>query len=280
MRPTTASASLRAQQVALAAALRDPTADDAPQLEGRPLLARGPSGRARLDVYQQAYAARLLGALRDNFDILARALGDEAFDALGRAYLAAHPSRQASIRWFGHRLAEFMDHCVANDDGLVPHPALADLARMDWVLRSAFDAADAPVLDLATLAALPAEAWPGLRFELHPSVQALPLCWAVAPAWHALRHHTGTGEPELPAPEAQAHTLLVWRRALATQWRVLADDEAALLQATLAGDEFTALCTQAAAQCLDDTEAAAQRVVLALQQWLADGLVSAVRLPA
>ncbi|MFX8055483.1 hypothetical protein ABTK93_19635, partial [Acinetobacter baumannii] len=88
--------------------------------------------------------------------------------ALAQAYLAAHPSRHPSIRWFGAALADFM--AVAGDE-LVPHPGLVDLARMDWALRAAFDAAEAPLLQPATLAALSPDDWAGLVLQLHPRVQ-------------------------------------------------------------------------------------------------------------
>ena len=38
-----------------------------------------------LEVYRHAYRARLAAALADNFTVLARALGDEAFEALAQA---------------------------------------------------------------------------------------------------------------------------------------------------------------------------------------------------
>src|SRR6187399_215634 len=103
-----------------------------------------------LHIYQHAYSARLLGALRDNFGVLPRAMGDEAFDALALAYLQSHPSDQPSIRWFGHRLSDFM----ASHPAVVPHPAFVDLARMEGALRGAFDAPDAPVLSGDTLVQL------------------------------------------------------------------------------------------------------------------------------
>ena len=290
------AAALRAQQLAFASALLLDRGDtgSAPDAQAGPdgaaaaglagLLAAGPGGPARFDVYRHAYSARLVAALRDNFEALARALGDEAFTTLGCAYLAAHPSRQASIRWFGHRLAEFMDACLLADSPpdeanqaaakpLVPHPALADLARMDWALRGAFDAADGPVIDRVTLAALPGEAWPGLVLRLHPSLQTVALHWAVEPAWHAL-HNTADGdEPELPAPEPLAHTLAVWRRGLETQWRSLSAAETALLQAAAAGQPFGALCERAA-ELVDDADHAVPLVAGTLEQWLADGLIS------
>ena len=272
---------LRQQQQAFAAAV-----------QGQPsngLLRASPhGGTAPVEVYRRAYPARLTGALRDNYEILALALGDAGFDALAAAYLQAQPSGQPSIRWFGHALVAFMDQRLAADDGLVPHPALADLARMDWALRGAFDAADAPAIEHAALARTAPEDWPALVLQLHPSVQQLPLQWAVEPAWHALRSardlaerqpagasDTDTAEPELPAPEALRHSLLVWRKGHDTQWRSLAETEARLLQAVAEGASFAALCGLAAG-LVGQPDQAVPQVVAALQQWLADGLISAI----
>jgi hypothetical protein len=238
------------------------------------LLAATPDGKpARLAVYHHAYRARLAAALRDNYEILALALGDEAFDALARAYLASHPPTQPSIRWFGERLAEFMAAQAESESALLPHPAFVDLARMDAALRSAFDAADAPVLERSALQAVAPAQWPTLRFTAHPSVALVPLHWAVEAAWRALREHEGEGEPTLPAPEVQPHRLLVWRRGLETQWRSLDDTEAVLLQALLAGDDFTELCVHAAVAVGDEAQAATT-VAGALDQWLSEGLLS------
>ena len=282
MTPTAAATSaLRAQQLAFASALlTDRPADlrGTAQAGLAGLLVAGPGGAARIDVYHHAYRARLASALRDNFEALARAMGDEAFAALAGAYLVAHPSQQASIRWFGHQLAGFMDDCLAAGappalEDLVPHPALADLARMDWALRGAFDAAGGLVIDRATLAALSGDAWPGLVLRLHPSLQTVALSWAVEPAWHALRNTPAGDEPELPAPEPLAHTLAVWRRGLETQWRALSTADAALLQAAAAGQPFGALC-ELAAELVDDEAQAVPLVAGTLEQWLADGLIS------
>lgn len=276
---TVPSAALRDQQQALVAAVLGPPV---------PGLLR-PADGAGLAVYQHAHGARLASALRDNFEVLALAMGDDGFDALARAYVHAHPSTTASIRWFGHRLAEFIDDSVASAApdraDLVAHPALADLARMDWALRAAFDAADAPTLEHHHLATLAAADWPALRLALHPSVQLVALQWAVEPAWQALRlaqdsagPQSGDG-PALPAPEASPHWLLVWRQGLDTRWRALEDAQAQLLQrlaqglGAAPGPDFATLC-QLAAERLGADQALPQ-VVGWLQQWLADGLLRA-----
>ena len=224
-----------------------------------------------LRIYQQAYPARLIAALRDNFGVLPQVLGDEAFDALALAYIEAHPSRHPSIRWFGDRLPEFM----ATRDDLVPHPAIIDLARMEWALRGAFDAADAAVLGVAALAELPAEAWPALVFEPLPSVQWLVLAWNVEPVWRALQNTAPDDVPELPEPQAHAHHLLVWRQGLETRWRSLDTGAARLLHGALQGETFGALCAMAADEVGDAQ--AAHHAADALRVWLADGLFSGWR---
>lgn len=253
--------SLAAQQRQLRAAI----VDHAPATG---LLCTDPEREPLLRIYQQAYTARLLGALRDNFGVLPRAMGDESFDALGLAYLQAHPSGHPSIRWFGHRLAEFM----AEQPDLVPHPAFVDLARMEWALRAAFDAADARPLSAESLAARAPELWAGWVPRFQPSAQLLSLAWRIEPAWRALQASEDE-EPELDEPEAGEHLLLVWRPQLETRWRSVADTtEALLLPAAMKGDSFGALCERAAAH-VGEAQAAAAAVGV-LQQWIAEGLLA------
>jgi hypothetical protein len=251
------------QQQQLAAAIGD-GADAAGLLAGN--YATG------LAVYRHAYRARLAEALADNYTVLARALGDDAFDALAQAYIAATPSRHPSIRWFGHALPAFM---AADEGDLVPHASLVDFARMDWALRGAFDAPDAPVLDPADLASLSPDDWAGLVLHLHPSVQRVALAYAIEPAWRVLREwepESGADQPDLEEPTPHEHTLLAWRQQLQTRWRSLEPLEAVLLAAVADGAPFAQLCERAAAE-LGDPDAAAPAVIGALQGWLGDGLL-------
>ena len=238
------------------------------------LLRADPGREPLLHIYRQAYTARLASALRDNFGVLPQVLGDEAFDALALAYIAAHPSRRPSIRWFGDTMPAFM---AARDD-LVPHPAMTDIARMEWGLRTAFDAADANALDANALAAVPPEAWPSLVFEWLPSVQLLDLDWNIEPVWRALKDADPADSPGLPEPEAKPHTLMIWRPALETLWRSLDAPAARLLRAAIAGCTFGALCEIAVADVGE--EQAALHAASALRSWLDDGLLSAWRVAA
>jgi Putative DNA-binding domain len=234
-------------------------------------LLKGPQAERGLQAYRTAYPARLAEALQDNYSVLHQALGDELFAGLAQAYLRAHPPTEPSIRWYGHALAGFMDAW----DGL-PHPALADLARLDWALRSVFDAAAAPALTPETLAATPPQAWGQLPLRLQSHVHLVPLQWAVGPAWHALAAARDTGEPAaLPPPEALAHTLLAWRQSLQPQWRSLAADEAQALDLVQASTEGPPLhLADWLGHCLSaHGEDALPQAVAWLQQWTHDGLL-------
>ncbi len=223
-----------------------------------------PRGGSQFGIYQTAYRARLRGALRENFETLPLVMGDEAFDALANAYIAAQPSHHYSLRWFGHQLCDFM---AANDD-LLDHPAMLDLARMEWALRHAFDAENATVLTAGELADVPAQDWVRLHFTLHPSVQLLSMQWAVGPIWHAIKQ----GHDDLPAPDPLTHHMLVWRLGFNTQWKTLSDAERAFVQNLLAGHSFGQTCESMAQQVgVDD---AARASVEVLRELLAGGVLS------
>ncbi len=211
-------------------------------------------GAAQFGVYRNAYRARLRAALRDNFEVLPLVMGDASFDTLANAYINAHPSRHYSLRWFGHQLCAFM----AANEALLDHPAMLDLARMEWALRHAFDAAPAALLTPAELAGVSAQDWANLRFTPHPSVQLLALHWAVGPVWHALK----SGQDEVPPPDALAHTMLVWRHAMNTQWKSLTQTETDFVQGLLAKHRFGQICEALAGRVGEDHAAPAAAGVL------------------
>jgi hypothetical protein len=224
----------------------------------------GADTRGHMDIYVNAYRGRLREALADNYPVLYRALGDDGFRELAAAYLDAHPSPFRSIRWFGDRLAEF----IARNPEAVPHPALLDIARLDWAMRGAFDAADATPLRVEDLAGTSPEQWPGLRFTPCPSFRMLALDWGIAALWHALNEDENA---ETEEPQRHAHTMIVWRAGLETRWRTVADDEAAALRTLVDGGDFAAMC--ATLQEHGDQDAATS-AAHQLATWISEGLLS------
>jgi len=264
MRAVTANAidaTLAAQLQAFAHAV---TATEAPT-DTAAWLRPTPQGQpARLGIYRHAFRSRLSDALRDNYPILHRVLGDEAFDTVALGFIERHPSRHPSIRWFGDALPAHLQSLA--EAGELPHPALPDLARMEWALGTAFDAADAPLLSVEDLIALAPADWPTLRLHRHPSVRLLTLDWSVEALWHALNDDP---DAETAAPERNAHRLLVWRSGTQTRWRSAIALEGELLQAAFAGECFADLCQRAATS---EGEQAAAAVAGYLRVWVEAGL--------
>jgi hypothetical protein len=152
----------------------------------------------RLNIYHHAYRARLVEALRDSYGHTASYLGDEQFDAVARAYLAAHPSLDPNLRWFGVNFSEWAAAEHAAD------PELSELAALDWALRRAFDASDATPLALSDLARVPPEAWAHIGFVFHPTCARLVLRHNTLAIWHALDQDAAPPAAEPLAPRAPA----------------------------------------------------------------------------
>ena len=105
-----------------------------------------------LDVYRDGYALRLIEVLTIDFPGVVAMAGPETFDTLTRAYIANHPSRHPSVRWFGRQLADFLATTAPYDST----PALAEMARLEWVLGEAFDSVDAEPIKAEAVMRVPA----------------------------------------------------------------------------------------------------------------------------
>ena len=160
---------------------------------------------ARLGIYRHAYVTRLSEALREYYPVLHQILGDEDFEALGTAFVRAHPSVHRSIRWYGREVAAFL----REEPPFAEQPVLAEIATFEWALAESFDSADAGVLDRAALASVEPAEWADLTFRFHPSVQRLAFEWNTVAVWKTL-----SAEQAPPAPERSAGTVgwLIWRR--------------------------------------------------------------------
>ena len=132
-----------------------------------------------LDVYRDGYALRLIEALTTDYPGLMAMAGPADFDHVARAYIAAHPSRHPSVRWYGRGMADFL----ANTEPYSRTPAAAEMARFEWALGEAFDSPDVTPITADALMALPQEAWETLSFTTLPSLRRLILAFEAPQAW-------------------------------------------------------------------------------------------------
>jgi hypothetical protein len=218
-------------------------------------------------VYRYAYGSRLVEAMRNDHELLHLYLGDEMFDEMGHAYVKARPSEHPNLRWFSQALPEFLKTAEPYCD----HPVLSDLAALEKALNDAFDAAEAPVLELTAMAAFAPEAWPDLKFRPHPSAARLDLSTNAAAIWLALKNDETP--PDAAALEAPSR-VLIWRQDVTPMFRELPTEEAMMWDEAANGIPFGVLCEMLATY--DDPDSAAARGAGYLHGWITSGILTAV----
>jgi hypothetical protein len=218
-----------------------------------------------LDVYRDGYPLRLIEVLTNDYPGLMAMAGPADFDHLARAYIAAHPSRYASVRWFGQHLADF----IAATPPYNRSPAAAEMARFEWLLGEAFDAPDLVPVTATQLMALPPEAWETLSFAPLASLRRSVFAFEVAQAWQR-REEVEAGNLEV-APASAPAPWMIWRPERISNFRSLEKDEAVMLDALIEGRPFPELC-EAIVTHVGEDQAAARAAGL-LRAWVEEGLI-------
>jgi hypothetical protein len=222
-----------------------------------------------LDVYRDGYALRLIEALTTDYPGVMAMAGPADFDHMARAYIASHPSRHPSVRWYGRDLADFL----ATTEPYSRTPAAAEMARFEWALGEVFDSPDAPPITADALMALPQEAWETLSFATLPSLRRLVLAFEAPQAWQR-REEVEPGDlvvEHAPGPLTWA----IWRPDLVSNFRSLDADEAAMLDALVEGRSFPELC-DVVAPFIGEEQAPARAAGL-LRAMVEGGMISGFR---
>ena len=91
----------------------------------------------RLEIYNRQYWFRLFSSFEEDFPGLKSIVGSRRFEALMRAYLAAHPSRSFTLRNLGSSLVSWL---TENPHYAGPHAETAiAMAALEWAHIEAFD---------------------------------------------------------------------------------------------------------------------------------------------
>lgn len=230
------------------------------------ILDSSKEGRKTLfGVYAHAYRGRLVDVLKSNYEHTAALIGDDEMARLGRAYVDAHPSRNANARYFGDQWPAFL---VGQFTGVTGR-AVSQLAELERALNDVFDAPDAIALVLGDLAALTPEDWPGVEFSALASNQRLNLDTNASSLWRALN----SGEtPPAAASLDEPERLIVFRHEGSGHFREMSYEEAMMWDQMVKGLNFGGLCEMVAMQGGDD--GAAARAAGYLQGWIAAGMLS------
>lgn len=217
------------------------------------------SASDRAHIYSDMYLFRLAAALREDYPLLARLLGDEEFFSLGAAYARAHPSRHPSLARLGADLRSSLRERAGY------RADLADLAALEWARAEAFVAADEQPLGEEALRSLGEDA-AGARLSLVPCVRLLSLQNDVAGLWADLEASRAP-QPPRPGPSS----LVVWRKGFEVFHAAVSAEELSALSAVQGGATLGE-AFEAFAALPDPTGAALD----ALASWIGEGLLARI----
>lgn len=102
-------------------------------------------GRAttkRFNVYRNNVVVGLKDALGAGFPAVKSLVGNAFFDAMAGAFVRAHPPKSPVMPLYGAGFSAF----IAAFPPAASLPYLADVARLEWAMRCAYHAADAPAI--------------------------------------------------------------------------------------------------------------------------------------
>lgn len=233
----------------------------------------------RLAVYGNAYFARLIECLGEEFPATRHALGEETFDSFALGYIQHSRPSSYSLSFLGERFAQYLKDTRPTD---VPQPGwpdfLIDLATLERTYAEVFDGPgpeDLPTLRPKDVQAVPPEQISQIRLIPVPSLRLLELSFPVHEYVTAVRRQQA---PEIPKP---AETLLViTRRDYVVRRGTVSRAEYTLLQAILKGSTLGESIAAAADSISDrhDDELAAHLSEW-FQHWSAAGWFHRVELP-
>lgn len=217
-----------------------------------------------LRVYRNNYRGQLQSCLQEAYEKTWAWLGDADFDAATTAYIDAHPPQGWTLDVYGEDFAAMLRTLHPRD------PEVADLATLEWTMRTVFVGPDAAPVDPAQLGEVD---WDQVRFTMAPTLVLLDGTTNAPALWSALANDETPPTVEiLPG----AVTVAVWRQDLSPCFRTLDAAEARLLRLATKGTSFGTMCFMLADAIIadgGDAEAASTIAGAALGQWLRDGLI-------
>lgn len=152
----------------------------------------------RLAIYADAYLARMVEALENDFPAVARLLGPGRFRSMCREYLERFPSRSRSLNPLGRRLPEILSD----------RPAARDLARVEAAMSEVFDAEAAEPLRPSDFSKIAPGKLAGARPAFVPAFRLLELDHDVNPYIDAVKR----AQPQAPRLKRARSWTAVYRK--------------------------------------------------------------------
>jgi len=232
------------------------------------IAADGLTSDARLRIYRNHVLVTLTDALIATFPVVCRLVDERFFRYAADQYIRAHPPAVPCLFEYGESFAAFLATF-----GPCRHlEYLPDVARLEWAINYAHHADDADAIDAARLGEIPPDRIGSVTLALHPSVSFLSSLWPVDRIWRA---NQPDADPDATVSlDAGGAQLEIRRLGEDVVFRSLDAAAYALRTALARGDSLE--------RAAEAARSADPRVDLAqtLQQLLADGIVTSIRVPS
>ncbi len=186
------------------------------------------SGARLFQIYRNNVYISLTAALAAVYPVVQRLVGEGFFKYAMDAFIRAHPPQSGNLHGFGAALAEFL----AAFPACAELRYLPDVARLEWAYHAVFHAAAPPAFDPAALSAVASERYGALRFDFSPAARLIASAYPLLAIWQANQPDTQDVSVDLDAGGVQ---LLVFRRGLEVEFKLLSKGEYALLDAVVNG---------------------------------------------
>jgi hypothetical protein len=241
---------------------------------------RALSAVERLTVYGNAYHARLIECLREEYPIVARTVGEEVFDELAVDYLQKYPSRSYTLNELGRSFPRYLAECAAAEEDSSESWAdfLIDLATLEWTYTVIFDGPGFEGQTLLTpeqLLAIEPERWPAARLVVVDCFRLLALRYPVHEYYNAAKNE----DEEVAIPEPAETLLAVTRRNYVVRRCPLERLEYEVLRALAEGQlvgDAVALAAQKAGP--EDLDGLAEKLRGWFARWAAEGFFRVVEI--
>lgn len=234
----------------------------------------------RLAVYGNAYTARLLECLADEFPAVAHAVGEETFASFAFEYVQLYPSHSYTLAQLGVDFPRYLAE-TRPDREVDEQPDwadfLIDLAKLERTYSEVFDGPGherSATLTNNDLARIVPETWPQVTLSLAECIRLMPLNFPAHEYASAVRRND-----DVIPPEPQPTWLVVTRRDYIVRRFAVSRAEFELLSQLVAGRTVGDAIEHAAHFTDDDDESFARNLQEWFRSWTKCGLIVAVDVP-
>ncbi len=218
----------------------------------------------RIQIYRNMYLLRMEEALSIDFPAVQHFLGERRFFRLVKDYVQAYPSRSYTLDHLGRHFARYLGE---RSQEIEHGPFLHDLARIEWSLCLAFQAANAPSIAMTDLANVDPADFESLVLKPIPSMELLQL------EHNANEYYRSwVKDEETPTPAREDDWLIVWRDSTEFhRWRLSISEAGYHFLGLLCQEKTLGESLESTIERFSVSEAAAFEW---FSEWVSEGLFS------